>query len=100
MTASDKHTCNSINLGYTYNHPVSEAPGDELVSWMQMQICPWFVKYGMSVKFPLTTGIEKTFWESVRGVGVPWMAKLVYTPIDVFSLSDKLLLHEVCLFIS
>ncbi|CZR66673.1 uncharacterized protein PAC_16574 [Phialocephala subalpina] len=86
MEKSSKLSCNTLVLAYT-------AVPDE--SHFQIQSCPWFLKYGMTVDYPTTEDIPQSVWDSLRIHLVPWIADKQYTSIDIFSLSDKVLLHEL-----
>lgn len=94
MPISDKMACAISTLAYTLT-PIDN-PQTVPKAWYQLQLCPWFVKYGMTVSYPTSVDVPASLWQSSRVKIVPWTAKLFYVPIDVFALSDKVLLHEVC----
>lgn len=77
--------CSVVTLAYTMN------PED---THFQIQLCPWFVRYGMTVDYPTTNTSPKVGWDVLKIKLILLLAKF-YTPIDIFSLSDKLMLHEV-----
>lgn len=49
----------------------------------------------MSTKNINTNELPDGFFNKLRAVGVNWVANTVYKPIDAFSLTDKVFLHEV-----
>lgn len=83
--------CNIAILGYTTVPQLTEARAKPF----QLQLCPWFVKYGMTINYPTSNDLPITLLQRGRIKLVPLFARY-YAPIDVLSLSDKLILHEVC----
>lgn len=60
-----------------------------------MQICPWFLDYAMKKNPAFQDGVQKTLWSKIMTGIVPIVKKTAYTDIDVLSLIDKVLLHEM-----
>lgn len=63
--------------------------------WDTITICPWFLQYAVSKKYHT----KKSFsgvrtWLAVKGLD-ELITKLFYTPIDLLSLWDKSMLHEM-----
>ncbi|KAI1272458.1 hypothetical protein F5Y07DRAFT_403392 [Xylaria sp. FL0933] len=63
--------------------------------WDLIQICPWFLQYAKAKKYGTTKDIS-----SLRAfLAVKWLDKLItkkfYTPLDLMSLWDKCMLHEM-----
>lgn len=60
-----------------------------------IQICPWFTDYAMAKKYKTFKNIE-TFRGLFSIVGLDKvLTKFIYTPVDLFSLWDKVFLHEM-----
>jgi hypothetical protein len=80
-------------LAYTYVPHRTANPPKEYPS--QIQVCPWFLEYGMgksnqfqgqfspSMKSQLATKLDEV------------VTKVVFTPIDLAALFDKVIVHEV-----
>jgi hypothetical protein len=63
----------------------------------QIQICTWYIKYVLSAQYPTTAALQQGFFDKLKAKGANWAAKTIYKPIDSFSLTDKVFLHEVSL---
>jgi hypothetical protein len=62
----------------------------------QITLCPWFLDYAMRKKFQFTnslSGTAKRFY--ARYFLVPVMRFILFKKIDMISLFDKTILHEV-----
>lgn len=74
-------------LAYT-THPTGK-------HW-QIQLCDYFVTHGMAVDYPTTHQLPAGTMKTPAAVKIiPAVANKLYTPIDYFSLSDKVMLHEL-----
>lgn len=62
-----------------------------------IQICPWFLKYAISKKTKLLTELKARRLPSwVNNIGLDRVVTLFkYTPIDLFMLFEKVMVHEV-----
>jgi len=90
--------CNTAVLAYTsipaQSRKVTVKP--VAAELRQIQICPWLLNYAMAAaEFGTTTRIGDSFWNKWRQRSIPKIANKFYTPIDMVSLFDRILLHEV-----
>jgi len=67
----------------------------EIPELRQIQICPWLLNYAMAAEFGTTSGIGDSLWNRLRQGSIPKIANKLFTPIDMVSLFDRILLHEV-----
>jgi hypothetical protein len=63
----------------------------------EIQICPWFLLQQRKWKFSDLKDLNKVLWGGLAKVVMDDFAKVQYTPIDSFSLFEKVALHEVYL---
>ena len=78
----------TTNPGQTIGNPTG--------SLSEIQICPWFLSKQRGFKFRDFKSANALLIGTLARAAVPVVQKLVYAPIDAFSLFDKVLLHEVC----
>lgn len=83
--------CKSLVLAYT-SFPGISTKGEDYSKYRQIQICPWLLNFAMATGF---ANADDKLWDKWRQWGIPKIGDKVYTPIDMFSLFDKILLHEV-----
>ncbi|KAI4862726.1 hypothetical protein F4820DRAFT_14861 [Hypoxylon rubiginosum] len=63
--------------------------------WDVIQVCPWFLQYAMGKKFQTKKDITSLrAYLAVKGLDT-WITNKKYTPIDLMSLWDKAMLHEM-----
>ncbi|KAH7370019.1 hypothetical protein BKA65DRAFT_589457 [Rhexocercosporidium sp. MPI-PUGE-AT-0058] len=64
--------------------------------YMQIQICPFFLAYAVTTPNKWTVFLTADYWKKIGVTLVENLAVLIkYTPIDAYSLFDKVLLHEL-----
>ncbi|KAH7095929.1 hypothetical protein FB567DRAFT_544185 [Paraphoma chrysanthemicola] len=63
--------------------------------YSEIQICPWFLSKVRGYKFKDLSSLPSAVFSLVARVAVPIAARVMYTPIDSFSLMDKTLVHEM-----
>ena len=61
----------------------------------EIQICPWFLRKSRGFKVTDLVDTNQPFYSSLSKLVIPVAAKLKYTPIDVFILMDKVIVHEL-----
>ncbi|KAI1348955.1 hypothetical protein F5Y01DRAFT_317306 [Xylaria sp. FL0043] len=63
--------------------------------WDLIQICPWFLQYAKAKKY--RTSKDLSSWRArLAVIGLDrFITKIFYTPIDLMSLWDKCMLHEM-----
>ncbi|KAF1846476.1 uncharacterized protein K460DRAFT_406679 [Cucurbitaria berberidis CBS 394.84] len=61
----------------------------------EIQICPWYLRKARGFKFKDLADIPASIYSALGKVAIPTMAKLKYTPIDIFLLMDKVIVHEL-----
>jgi hypothetical protein len=81
-------------LAYT-SYPGTLPKSPNAAGLRQIQICPWLINYAMASQFGATALIGNDLWDKWRQWGIPKIANSLYTPIDMVSLFDKIILHEV-----
>lgn len=79
----------TTNPGQIANNPIG--------SLSEIQICPWFLSKERGFKFRDFKSLNALLTGSLARAAMPLVSKALYTPIDAFSLFDKVLLHEVCI---
>lgn len=63
--------------------------------WDVIQVCPWFLQYAVAKKYHTKTDIrDLRAFTAVKGLD-KWITNKKYTPIDLMSLWDKCMLHEM-----
>jgi hypothetical protein len=73
-------------------YTVLPAPG----KFLQIQICPTFLTWALPAANPWTVTLSSTYWIKLFVGLVKQIAiATLFTPIDGFSLVDKMLVHEV-----
>ena len=60
----------------------------------QIQICPWFLQYVLGLKIRTKKDITPLLWAGLAKLMGP-IVKRRYTPVDLASLFDTTMLHEV-----
>lgn len=68
-------------------------PLQRTVPFLQIQICPTFLTWALPVRNKWTAALSASFWKKL---GVAGARQLKYAQIDVYSLFEKILLHEGC----
>jgi hypothetical protein len=63
----------------------------------EIQICPWFLTQSRDWKISDLKSLNKVVWGGLAEIVMPAVTKVQYTPIDAFSLFEKVALHEVYL---
>jgi hypothetical protein len=63
--------------------------------YSEIQICPWFLASTRGYKIKDLSSIPGSAYYAISKAAVPIVAKVVYTPIDSFSLMDKTIVHEL-----
>lgn len=63
--------------------------------YTEIQICPWFLRKSRGFKVTDLVDTNQPFYATLSKVVIPVAAKLRYTPIDVFILMDKVIVHEL-----
>jgi hypothetical protein len=65
----------------------------------EITFCPWFLEYGMKRKYKTFSSWWKdksaVTWAKLATLLDKWITNRYYTPIDLVSLFDKVILHEV-----
>ncbi|KAF1828488.1 hypothetical protein BDW02DRAFT_635139 [Decorospora gaudefroyi] len=62
----------------------------------EVQICPWFLGQSRGFKLSdLSSLSNQPFVAFLSRLAIPAVAKLLYTPIDSFVLTDKVIAHEL-----
>jgi hypothetical protein len=86
--------CSIVAAAYTATPPTNKK-GISIPNLRQIQICPWFLNYGLAQQIFATSLLGNSFWDKLKQKGLPKIAQGLYTPIDFVSMTDKVLLHEV-----
>lgn len=81
------------NVAYT-QRPTKKDKNDP-DKYDQIQLCPWFLDYAMSKDFRFKKSITPSLWGALAVRAGNWLSNRWYTPIDLLSLFDKVLIHEV-----
>lgn len=76
------------NLAYTYNPR-------NILTHSQLQVCPWFLEYAMKKDPAFQDAVQRTLWGKIMSGVTRIVKKAGYTDVDVLSLIDKVLLHEL-----
>lgn len=63
--------------------------------YTEIQICPWFLRKSRGFEVTDLVDTNQPFYATLSKVVIPVAAKLLYTPIDVFMLMDKVIVHEL-----
>lgn len=63
--------------------------------YTEIQICPWFLRKSRGFKVTDLVDTNQPFYATLSKVVIPVAAKILYTPIDVFILMDKVIVHEL-----
>lgn len=61
----------------------------------EIQICPWFLRQARGFRIKDIQHIPSSVWGGLSKVAIPVSAKLQYSPIDIFILADKTIVHEL-----
>lgn len=86
-------------FAYTQNRNKEPAAYEDS-DYEQLQLCPSFIQWAMKQHAQFKDDVKPGKLVSVFKFLIPRVGKWWYTPIDVVSLFDKVLLHEVCLSLS
>lgn len=63
--------------------------------YTEIQICPWFLRKSRGFKVTDLVDTNQPFYATLSKLVIPVAAKIKYTPIDVFILMDKVIVHEL-----
>lgn len=63
--------------------------------YTEIQICPWFLRKSRGFKVTDLVDTNQPFYATLSKLVIPVAAKILYTPIDVFILMDKVIVHEL-----
>lgn len=63
--------------------------------YTEIQFCPWFLRKSRGFKVTDLVDVNQPFYAALSKVVIPVAARLLYTPIDVFILMDKVIVHEL-----
>lgn len=66
-----------------------------IYQYTEIQICPWFLRKSRGLKVTDLVDTNQPFYATLSKLVIPVAAKLLYTPIDVFILMDKVIVHEL-----
>ncbi|XMA10225.1 hypothetical protein WAI453_003016 [Rhynchosporium graminicola] len=88
LASEDYSSCGLNTFMYT-THPTAKN------IYMQIQICPHFLNWALPSPEKWTVFLMADYWKKVGESFVEKLAYLKYTPIDVYSLFDKVVLHEL-----
>ena len=96
VSIGDKIDC-SYNLAYaTQSHLNGVPPGSAGKQIWQIQICPWYLKIAASQRDPpVTTDLNESIWTKIMSKIGPLIADKKYSPVDLLSGLEKVLLHEI-----
>lgn len=61
----------------------------------QIQICPWFLQWAVAQDYKTKADYKPSFMSNMALRLDDWITGKWYTPIDLISLFDKVILHEV-----
>lgn len=65
------------------------------LKYNQIQICPWFLQYAMKKDPAFQNQIKPDLIPRLAVKLDEWVTKIVYTPIDLLGLFDKVMVHEM-----
>lgn len=85
--------CNSVTpptFALTYAPPNRR-------KFSQINLCPWFLDYATKAKFADRSSIQANVVSKLARALDGLATAILYTEVDLLSLFDKVLLHEVCL---
>jgi hypothetical protein len=63
--------------------------------YSEIQICPWYLKKARGFRRRDLSDIPSSIFTSIGKVAIPALGWLVYRPIDLFVLTDKMIVHEL-----
>jgi hypothetical protein len=67
----------------------------DLGKFSEIQICPWYLKNARGFRFRDLADVPSSLFASVSKWKLPSEAKKNYTPLDMFVLTDKIIVHEL-----
>ncbi|KAI9680653.1 MAG: hypothetical protein M1817_004093 [Caeruleum heppii] len=84
-----RKACDGATMAFTY------VPEDT-TRWSTITMCPWFLNYARELKFPeCGTFGDKFKGLSAKALDEPVRIILGYTKMDIYSLFDKVIIHEL-----
>lgn len=66
-----------------------------ITQYSEIQICPWFLSYARGYKVKDMSSLPASIFTAISKIAIPIAARTAYTLIDVFSLMDKTIVHEL-----
>jgi hypothetical protein len=63
--------------------------------YSEIQICPWYLRKARGFRFRDLTDIPSAAMQGLGKLAIPALGKAFYTPIDMFVLTDKMIVHEL-----
>ena len=63
--------------------------------YSEIQICPWYLRSARGFKIRDLTDVPSSAFASLSKAVIPIAARIKYTPIDLFVLTDKIIIHEL-----
>ena len=63
--------------------------------YSEVQFCPWYLRSVRGFKFRDLADLPSSVYTSLSKILIPAAAKFKFTPIDVFVLTDKTIVHEL-----
>jgi hypothetical protein len=61
----------------------------------KIQICPWFLRKSRGFKFTNLVDLHQFGYSTLSRLAIPIAARTIFTPIDSFLLTDKVIVHEL-----
>jgi hypothetical protein len=61
----------------------------------EIQICPWYLRKARGFAFRDLKDVSPSILKYISHIAMPLVARLVYRPIDLFVLTDKVIVHEL-----
>jgi hypothetical protein len=68
---------------------------DGALSSPEIQICPWYLRKARGFAFRDLKDVSPSILKYISHIAMPLVARLVYRPIDLFVLTDKVIVHEL-----
>ncbi|KAI9678287.1 MAG: hypothetical protein M1817_006232 [Caeruleum heppii] len=75
-------------MAFTYVNPKKE-------KWSTITLCPWFLSYAMKERWPSCDAWNEKIKSLSAQILDRAVTRFAYTPIDLFSLFDKVIIHEL-----
>ncbi|KAH7348139.1 hypothetical protein BKA66DRAFT_447432 [Pyrenochaeta sp. MPI-SDFR-AT-0127] len=63
--------------------------------YSEIQFCPWYLRSARGFKIRDLADLPSSVYTSLSKIVIPAAAKLKFTPIDLFLLTDKTIVHEL-----